>query len=97
MDKEQPLILVVYMDRMVLSDHESMEIITKNLKDALDEKGVNAVTLYVSTETKERIECINPVIATDEQINRINDIINDIEKSVDINHDLTDENLDDDA
>jgi hypothetical protein len=91
MDKEQPLILVIYMDRMVFADEESFIIIQDNLKDALDAKGVNAVTLFVATETQERIECINPVIATDEQNNRINAIINDIEKSFDVGHDLTDD------
>jgi len=90
-NKEQPLILVIYMDRMVLSDHESMEIISENLKAALEAKGVNAVTLFVPTETQERIECINPVIATEEQITKINKLIADIEIAFDIKHDLTEE------
>ena len=93
-NKEQPLILVIYMDRMVLSDHESMEIISENLKAALEAKGVNAVTLFVPTETRERIECINPVIATEEQIIKINKLIADIEKAFDIKHDLTEEDED---
>ena len=91
MNKEQPLILVFYMDEMTLSQTEVMEIITENIKAALEAKGVNAVTFFVPTNDKERVECINPVIATDEQIERINTMIGDIEKSFDLKNDLTDE------
>lgn len=76
------------MDRMILSDHESMNIISETLKEALDAKGVNAVTLFVPTDSEERIECINPVIATEEQISQINKLISDIEKAFDIQHNL---------
>jgi len=88
-EKEQPLILVVYMDRQLMYDHESIGIISESMKEVLDNKGVNAITYFVPTDGQEKIECINPVIATDEQIERIDKMIKDIEKSFDIGHDLT--------
>jgi len=95
MSKEQPLILVFYMDRATLSQQKIMKIISDEVKKALDAKEVNAVTFFVPTENKERVECINPVIATDEQIARINTLIDDIEKSFDVNNDLTQDDYDD--
>jgi hypothetical protein len=91
MSKEQPLILVFYIDEMTLSQTEVMEIITENIREALEAKGVNAATFFLPTNDKERVECINPVIATDEQIEKINTLIGDIEKSFDLKNDLTDE------
>ena len=64
MSKEQPLILVFYMDRATLSQQDIMKIISNEVKKVLDVKEVNAITFFVPTEDKERVECINPVIAT---------------------------------
>ncbi len=89
MSKEQPLILVVYMDRHIMSNEDYMEIITKAMKQALDEKGANTVTFYVPTDGMERIECINPVLATEEQMVKIDKLIRDVENTFHLKHDLT--------
>ena len=72
------------MYRETLTQQELMPIITKNVEKLLNKKGVNAAVFYVATDEYERIECINPVIATEEQMDRINKIIDDIAVSVDI-------------
>lgn len=72
------------MYRETLTQQELMPIITKNVEKLLNKKGVNAAVFYVPTDEYERIECINPVIATEEQMDRINKIIDDIAVSVDI-------------
>ena len=89
MSNEQPLIFVVYLDRSILVDGESINLISGAMKDALNEKGVNNVLFFVPTDGQERIECINPVIASDEQMQKIDNIINHLENSFDIKHDLT--------
>jgi hypothetical protein len=92
--KNQPMVIVVYMDRMTMYNQEAMEIITKNIKGAFDAKNANTVTLFVPTDEQERIECINPAIVTEEQMEKINQMIDDISKTYDIGHDLKKE-LDD--
>ena len=82
--KEQPLILVFYMFRETLVETKLMEMVTENVENLLNKKGVNAAVLYVPTEEYERIECINPVIATEAQMERINKIIDDVAKATDI-------------
>lgn len=91
MNNEQPMVIVVYMDRLILSDHDSMEIITKSVQAAFEAKNANTVTLFVPTDDQERIECINPVIATEEQMNKINQMIDDIAKAYDVGHNLTED------
>lgn len=95
MSKEQPMVIVVYMDRYVMTDEESMKLISREIQLAFEEKGGNTVTLFVPTDGTERIECINPVIATEEQIERINKLIEDVEKSFDLGHDLSKDDYDD--
>lgn len=91
MSKEQPMVIVVYMDRNVMVDQKSMAIISKEIQGAFEAKGGNTVTLFVPTDGQEKIECINPAIATEEQISKINDMIDDISKTYDVGHDLTED------
>lgn len=82
--KEQPLILVFYMFTETLTQDGLMEIVTKNVETLLNDKGVDAAVFYVPTDEYERIECINPAIATEAQMDRINKIIDDIAVATDI-------------
>jgi len=85
MDKnEQPLILVFYMYHETLVQGDMMKVISEAVEESLKKKGVNAVCFYVPTKDNERVECINPVLATEEQIEQINKLIEDIEKNFDI-------------
>jgi hypothetical protein len=88
MESKQPMVIVIYMDRLVMSDAESMKIISTSVQQAFEAKGGNTVTLFVPTDGQERIECINPAIATEEQINKINQMIDDIAATYDVGHDL---------
>jgi hypothetical protein len=91
MSKEQPMVIVVYMDRNVMSDAESMKIISTSIQEAFEVKGGNTVTLFVPTDGQEKIECINPAIATEEQMNKINQMIDDIAVTYDVGHNLDDD------
>ena len=85
MDKnKQPLILVFYMYHEVLVQSDLLKVITETIEESLKKKSVNAVCFYIPTKDNERVECINPVLATEEQIERINKLIEDISKSFDI-------------
>jgi hypothetical protein len=50
----------------------------------IESKGVNAMAFFVPTDGEERIECINPVLVADTDMEKINKMVQDIAKSFDV-------------
>jgi len=86
--QEQPLILVVYTG---IRDNNTIKEFSDSIKGELDKKGVNHILFFLPTDGQEKVECINPVLATEEQSKHIDKMITNIEKSFDIGHDLNDD------
>jgi hypothetical protein len=81
--KEQPLILVFYMDRDLFGT-EIMGHIAQSIDRAISERELNAIAFFVPTDGEERIECINPVLVHEADMERIDKIIQDLSKNFDI-------------
>ena len=92
--KDYPLILVCYMDRDMMANKELMSQIAEHFNVVLAEREANAMAFFLPTDGPERIECINPAIATPEQKENIDKLIGEISKSFDIGQGA-DKNLDD--
>lgn len=82
--KEYPLILVFYLDRALMQESEIMEAFAASVNDAIALREANAMAFFLPTDDKERIECVNPLIATDEEKNKIGDLIDKVSKQFDI-------------
>lgn len=93
--KEHPLILVCYVNRDMMNDPDIMGHVAEGMNLAIAEREANAMVFFIPTDGMERMECINPVLTTDDQTNKINKMIEEISKSFDIGQGA-DENLDDD-
>jgi hypothetical protein len=59
--KDEPLILVFYLDRQLFTNKEMLELYSKQVKSYFDETGTDVRLFFMPTENNERIECINPV------------------------------------
>jgi len=87
-----PLILVMYMDRELMRNAEIMGPMSEAINEAISAREANAMAFFLPTDGEERIECINPLIATEVEKDRIGKLINEIEISFDINNkDVKDE------
>jgi len=75
--------LVFYMDRELLAS-EVMGQIAMSINDAIAEREANAMAFFVPTDGEERIECINPMMVQEADMERINKIVEDLTKNFDI-------------
>jgi len=107
MNDNLPLVLVFYLDRELMSSPQIIRPFADSVNDAIAERNANAMAFFLPTDGAERIECLNPKLATPEEKSRISTMITEIEKSFDIgqgadedyddiniinNNDLEDEN-----
>jgi hypothetical protein len=87
---ENKLILVFYLDRILFTKTpEILNQVSTSIETFIEKKELNAIAIFLPTDNTERVECINPVIVTEEKINEINKIISDMKKQFSI----TDEKL----
>tara|TARA_R110000796_G_scaffold252137_1_gene385307 strand:- start:9741 stop:10034 length:294 start_codon:yes stop_codon:yes gene_type:complete len=83
------------MEREMMRDKKLMGQISEHFNRVLAEREANAMLFFLPTDGPERIECINPVIATSEQKEKIDTLITEISKNFDIGQGA-DKNLDED-
>ena len=83
-DKSYPLILVFYLYRLLMNEKEIMTGFAEAVNNTIAEREANAMAFFIPTDDKERVECINPLIATDEQKEKIDKLIEAVSKTFDI-------------
>jgi hypothetical protein len=60
---------------------EIMEPFANSVNSIINVKKLNAIAFFLPTDGEERVECINPVIAPKEEMEKVSKIIDDIQKS----------------
>jgi len=83
-DKNIPLILVFYLDRELMNNPQIIKPFADSVNDAIALRDANAMAFFLPTDGPERIECINPQLATSEEKSRITKLIDDISTNFDI-------------
>lgn len=83
LEKGYPLMLVFYMDRELMQS-EVMGQIGASINDALALREANAMAFFVPTDGEERIECINPVMVKEADMEKVYKIVEDLTKNFDI-------------
>jgi hypothetical protein len=69
----------------LMSMPEIMGPFSESINQAIAEKKANIMAFFIPTDDKERVECINPILTSEAEKHKINNLISDIEKSFDIN------------
>lgn len=88
MEKQNPLILVFYLDADLMKQKDIIQPFAESVNQMLAYKEANALAFFIPTKGEERVECINPVLINEVDMDRINTIIEDIKTSFSINTDL---------
>ena len=84
MEKGYPLIIVMYLDREMMTNADIIKPFADSVNDALAEREANAMAFFLPTDGEERIECINPVQVAEAEMENINKIVEDLTKNFDI-------------
>lgn len=83
-NNEYPLVLIFYLDRELMKQNDIINDFSKAVNADIIRRKVNIMAYFIPTDDNERVECINPLIATDEEKVTIKKLIDDISKSFDI-------------
>jgi hypothetical protein len=88
---EDTKFLVFYLDRDLMQNKEIMSHFANHIDQQLAIKEANAMAFFIPTDGEERIECINPTQLEAPQMERIDKLIEDLEKNFDMNQDKVEE------
>lgn len=87
-EKQHPLIIVFYLDAEMMGNREIIQPFVEAVNDLLHQKDSNALAFFLPTKGEERIECINPVIMAEPDMEKISQMVEDIRKSFDVAPDI---------
>ena len=88
MDKQYPLIIVFYLDAELMSNPQIIKPFADSVNDALGKRQANAMAFFIPTKGEERVECINPIMVKDADMEEINKMVEDIKASFSVGVDL---------
>ena len=88
MEKQYPLIIVFYLHTELMKNPEIIQPFVESINQILAIKEANALALFVPTDGEERVECINPIMVQEADMEKINKIVEDIKKNFAINADI---------
>jgi hypothetical protein len=95
MNENYPLIIVFYLDAEMMKVKEIIQPFADSVNNMLAHKNANAMAFFIPTKGEERVECINPVIMSETDMEKINKMVEDIKESFAIGADIdvTDEEI----
>lgn len=82
--KQHPLIIVFYLDRDMMTNPKIIGPFSEAVNQMLITKDANVLAFFLPTDGEERIECINPVVVPQVEMEKISKIIEDIQKNFSI-------------
>jgi hypothetical protein len=82
--EQHPLIIVFYLDREMMQNQQITNTFTESINHMINVKKLNMLAFFLPTDGEERVECINPVIASKDEMDKIGKIIEDIKNTFDI-------------
>lgn len=93
--KQHPLVLVFYLDREMMKNHEILKAFAESINHMINYKDMNAIALFIPTDGEERVECINPVVVPKLEMEKVTKIIEDISKQFSVGNKLDDSSIED--
>ena len=90
MKENYPLIIVFYLDVEMMKIKDIIEPFAKSVNAILAEKESNAIAFFLPTTGAERVECINPTVIPQVDMDKIYGMIGDITKAFSIGSDMKD-------
>jgi len=79
-----PIVLAFYLNRDMLNNTELTKEYVDSVNEMIARKEYNVMAFFMPTDGDDRLECLNPVLMTDELKQEVYPILEDIQKSFDI-------------
>jgi len=79
-----PLVLVFYLDREVMMQGDIIRAFADSVNNAIAQREANCMAFFLPTDEEERIECINPVMMHDADMEKVDQMIKDLASNFDI-------------
>jgi hypothetical protein len=95
MENNHPLILVFYLDAEMMQNREIIQPFAESVNYMIEQKNANMMAFFLPTTGEERLECINPVTLSEPDMEKVQQMIKDIQEqfSVGIDLDVKDEEI----
>jgi hypothetical protein len=77
-NKSYPLIVVFYLDRDMMSNPSIIQPFAESVNILIEQKEANMMAFFLPTDGEERIEIVNPIQVESTEMERINNIVNDL-------------------
>lgn len=84
MKENYPLILVFYLDRELMMTQGVVQQFAESVNQALATRNANAMAFFLPTDGEERVECINPIMVKESDMEAINRMVEDIKNNFSI-------------
>ena len=81
MEKGYPLIIVFYLDAEMMRMRDIIQPFVESVNNLLAQKDANALAFFLPTTGEERIECINPTIVAEADMEKINNMVEEIKQT----------------
>lgn len=88
MKENYPLIIVFYLDAEMMKIKEIIQPFADSVNSMLAHKNANAMAFFIPTKGEERVECINPLVVSETDMSKVNELVEDIRKSFSIGEEL---------
>lgn len=95
MENNHPLILVFYLDAEMMKNKEIIQPFAESVNYMIEQKNSNMMAFFLPTTGEERVECINPVMLSEPDMEKVQQMIKDIQEqfSVGVDIDIEDEEI----
>lgn len=88
MENNYPLVLVFYLDAELMKNPQIIKQFAESIDKMLAFKKANALAFFLPTNGEERVECINPIMVKEADMEKVNKLIEDIKENFSIGVDM---------
>ncbi len=88
MENNHPLILVFYLDAEMMQNPQIIQPFAESVNYMIEQKNANMMAFFLPTKGEERLECINPVMLSEPDMEKLQKMIKDIQEQFSVGVDM---------
>lgn len=88
MENNHPLILVFYLDAEMMQNPQIIQPFAESVNYMIEQKNANMMAFFLPTTGEERVECINPVMLSEPDMEKVQKMIKEIQEQFSVGVDI---------
>lgn len=93
MENNHPLILVFYLDAEMMQNQQIIQPFAESVNHMIEQKNSNMMAFFLPTTGEERVECINPVMLSEPDMEKVQQMIKEIQEQFSVGVDMDVEDI----